>query len=40
MAVTAGFDAIHANIGHLPRGAQAAGYTTGSSDIRLSLIHI
>jgi hypothetical protein len=34
MAVIAGFDAIHANIGHLPRGAQAAGYTTGSSDIR------
>ena len=34
MAVVAGFDAIHANIGHLPRGAQAAGYTTGSSDIR------
>jgi hypothetical protein len=34
MAVTAGFDAIHVNIGHLPRGAQAAGYTTGSADIR------
>ena len=34
MSVIAGFDAIHANTGHLPRGAQAAGYTTGSPDIR------
>lgn len=27
-------DATHAGIGALPRGAQAAGYTTGSADIR------
>lgn len=33
MAVIVGHDAIHANISHLPPG-QAAGYTTGSADIR------
>jgi hypothetical protein len=33
MAVTVGHDAIHANVAHLPAG-QAAGYTTGSADIR------
>src|SRR5215468_448871 len=33
IAVTPMYDATHANIGKLPRG-QAAGYTTGSADIR------
>ena len=33
MSIIAVFDAIHANIGSLPRG-QAAGYTTGTPDIR------
>jgi hypothetical protein len=33
MAVILGHDAIHANISHLPPG-QAAGYTTGSPDIK------
>ena len=33
MAVTVGHDAIHANVSHLPPG-QAAGYTTGTPDIR------
>lgn len=33
MAITLGHDCIHANISHLPPG-QAAGYTTGSPDIK------
>lgn len=33
MSVVIGHDAIHANISHLPPG-QAAGYTTGTPDIR------
>jgi len=33
MAVAVGHDAIHANVSHLPPG-QAAGYTTGSADIK------
>ena len=33
MAVIVGHDAIHANVSHLPPG-QAAGYTTGSADIK------
>jgi peptidoglycan hydrolase-like protein with peptidoglycan-binding domain len=28
------YDATHANIGQLPKGAQVAGYTTGTPDIR------
>jgi len=32
--ITIGYDATHQNIASLPRGAQAAGYTTGSPDIR------
>ena len=34
MAITVAYDAIHANVSHLPAGQQAAGYTTGSPDIR------
>ena len=33
MSIVLAHDAIHANVAHLPAG-QAAGYTTGSSDIR------
>jgi hypothetical protein len=33
MSVVVGHDAIHANVSHLPPG-QAAGYTTGSPDIK------
>lgn len=33
MSIVVGYDATHANIAHIPRGAQAAGYTTGSADI-------
>src|SRR5690242_9680315 len=33
MGIVAAHDAIHANVGQLPPG-QAAGYTTGTSDIR------
>lgn len=33
MGIVVGFDAIHANISHLPAGHQAAGYVTGSSEI-------
>ena len=29
MSITVGYDAIHAHIGHLPPGAQVAGYSTG-----------
>ena len=32
--IVVGYDATHANITHLPPGQQAAGYTTGSPDIR------
>lgn len=34
MGIVVGFDAIHANISHLPIGHQAAGYVTGSPDIQ------
>lgn len=33
MSIVVAYDAIHVNVGQLPRG-QACGYTTGSSDIR------
>lgn len=33
MNIVVGYDAIHANVSHLPKGAQVAGYTTGSADI-------
>ncbi len=32
--IIVGYDATHQNIAHLPPGQQAAGYTTGSPDIR------
>jgi hypothetical protein len=32
--ITIGYDATHQNIAHLPPGQQAAGYTTGSPDIK------
>jgi len=32
--IVIGYDATHANISRLPKGAQAAGYTTGSPDIQ------
>lgn len=34
MSVTLAFDATRRNIRSIPKGAQAAGYTTGSSDIK------
>lgn len=34
MSIVIGYDATHANIARLPKGAQAAGYTTGSPDIK------
>lgn len=33
MSITIGYDATHANVSSLPRGAQVAGYVTGSPDI-------
>lgn len=33
MSIVVGYDATHANIAHIPKGAQAAGYVTGSADI-------
>lgn len=33
MSIVVGYDATHANIAHIPKGAQAAGYTTGSASI-------
>ena len=34
MSIVVGYDATHANISHLPQGHQAAGYSTGSPDIK------
>jgi hypothetical protein len=33
MSITIAYDATHANAGSLPRGAQTAGYVTGSADV-------
>ena len=33
MSIVIGYDATHANIGSLPTGAQAAGYSTGSGGV-------
>jgi hypothetical protein len=34
VSIAVGYDATHENIAHLPKGAQAAGYSTGSAIIR------
>ena len=33
MSITIGYDAIRVNIGHLPPGAQVAGYSTGTGNV-------